>query len=708
MPSNPLVISTARDLYLKHGGHDHRLIEREMRALGCDHFSRRRFYNQRTPKGIRRGWIEKYGWKQGLNGLAQSEASPSQAETRPLGSVSMQRDQSAPSSFTADHRTDGPPKGGTPDAPADFPAWLKLISPGMRWDWRYQQLIYEKLEAVTRGTCKRLMLFLPPRHGKSELVTVRYTAYRLQQDPSLNVILGSYNQRLANRFSRKVRITWEDALVRNDGSEPPASAGGLNSKNEKPAIHDNSCSFVVKEQSANKNAHEPPRNNSQFSTLNSQLPSARRRLNTVAEWETGLGGGVRAVGVGAGITGYGAKLVIVDDPVRSRAEAESKTYRERVWDWFNDDLYTRLEPDAAIILIQTRWHEDDLAGRLLKDANDSGEHWDVVSLPALAEDNSTAETPRRRGIENCSATAGVSGKSPVEDSARELQTNGSIDLSSPRLGVSAVETNGDPLGRSAGEALCPDSSNEDLTGRNATVRERASAQPEQNCDPLGRLPGEALCPDRFTAEDLQRIKRRLGTYSFSALYQQRLTPPEGGLFKRAWFTRIVDRPPDNLRWCRGYDLAVSTNTNADYTASFRCALHKPTGDLYIADGFRRRIEFPEQRRYIVSRIRDERATEHGIEQALHGQAFIQELRREERLFGRAFRGIKVTADKFTRALAWANLAEEGRVVLISGRWIDEFLEEICAFPNAPHDDQLDAVSLAIEMLERQKHVALGF
>ena len=83
--------------------------------------------------------------------------------------------------------------------------------------------------------------------------------------------------------------------------------------------------------------------------------------------------------------GFGAGLIIIDDPVKSRAEAECQTYRDNIWDWFNDDLYTRLEPEGAIILIQTRWHEDDLAGRLLRESQETGgEHWEVVSLPAVA------------------------------------------------------------------------------------------------------------------------------------------------------------------------------------------------------------------------------------------------------------------------------------------------------------------------------------
>lgn len=177
---------------------------------------------------------------------------------------------------------------------------------------------------VTSGEVKRLMLFVPPRHGKSELVTVRYALWRLLREPRMNVIIASYNQKLANRFSRKMKNL----------------AAGL---------------------------------------------ELSRSAYGAAEWETAAGGGVKAVGVGAGITGFGGDLVVIDDPVKSRREANSPVFRERVWDWYRDDIHTRLEPGAAVILIQTRWHDDDLAGRLLKDAEDGGEKWEVVRLPALAE-----------------------------------------------------------------------------------------------------------------------------------------------------------------------------------------------------------------------------------------------------------------------------------------------------------------------------------
>lgn len=430
------------------------------------------------------------------------------------------------------------------DDSLDFPSWLQATDSRLRWDNLHQLYLYDALDRVTDGECKRLIIAMPPRHGKSETVTIRYSAWRLLKEPDLNIIIGSYNQRLANKFSRRIKRIAE----------------------------------------------------------NLKLPLAKD-TRSVSEWETKSGGGVKAVGVGAGITGFGGGLIMLDDPIKNRLQAESKTFRENVWDWFNDDIYTRLEPDAPIILIQTRWHEDDLAGRLMHQAVDGGEVWDEISLPALARDN----------------------------------------------------------------------------------------------DPLDRDRGEALWPERYSVEYLERVHRQQGSYSFSALYQQDPVPADGCPFKREWFSRTVAKAPEGLRWARGYDLAVSTKTTADHTASFRCAFGKD-GELYIADGLRKRMEYPEQRRYIIDRLREEYDTQHGIEQALHGQALVQDLRREAASRGRSLRSVKVSGDKMTRALTWAPLAEARKVVLVEGKWTNEFLDEICTFPHGAHDDQVDAVSLGVEML----------
>jgi len=206
-----------------------------------------------------------------------------------------------------------------------FDDWLEQVNPN--WHWQWQHLVHTRryLDQVTSGEVKRLMICEPPRHGKTEMVTVRYPVWRLERDPVFRVIIGAYNQAMANRFSRKARRIARERL---------------------------------------------------------ELSGER----TAAEsWETAQGGGIRAIGVGSGVTGAGSNLVVIDDPVKSREEANSPAYRERVWGWYKDDLYTRLEPGGAIILIMTRWHEDDLAGRIL--ASDDAENWTVINLPAEAEEN---------------------------------------------------------------------------------------------------------------------------------------------------------------------------------------------------------------------------------------------------------------------------------------------------------------------------------
>jgi predicted phage terminase large subunit-like protein len=547
----------------------------------------------------------------------------------------------------------------------------------MSWDLPHQEYLYSHLQRVTDGTTKRLMVFMPPRHGKSETVTVRYTAWRMSRDPSTNVILGSYNQRLADRFSRKVRrVLADDAAVslkerRDDGdaSVPPTVAGGAFEAQNKEARRGPTDTARRRDLPTGTACVPPER------AARSFLPFAQKPANTVSEWETTEGGTFRAVGVGAGVTGFGAKLIVVDDPVKSRAEAESETYRDKVYEWFTDDLYTRLEPDGAIILIQTRWHEDDLAGRLIKEMNDGGEQWEIVDLPALCEGSETAAGGlRERGT--------AQGSPPYE---------GGVAPSSPAGWFSAPQSEGRPK---AGPTT--------LEPAPSSPSPRPGVPAVQPAfDPIGRLPGEALWPERYDEQKLLEIKRKLGSYSFAALYQQRPVPAEGGLFKRKWFKQMVETPPTGLQWKRGYDLAVSTRTNACYTASARCAFDKE-GNLYIADVFRRRIEFPEQRRYIIHNLLTEKDTEHGIELALHGQAMMQDLRREAAARGKAFKGVKVDADKVTRSLSWANLAEEGKVVLVRGPWIQDFLDEVCRFPSGQTDDQVDAVSIAVRMCRHHK------
>lgn len=205
----------------------------------------------------------------------------------------------------------------------------KLTYRSYKPNWHHR-LLAERLMELEAGVSGRLMVLMPPRHGKSELASVRFPAWFLGRNPESRVIATSYSARLAENFGRKVRDIIADPkfnLVFNAG-------------------------------------------------LSARSKAADR-------WETTCGGGYVAAGVGGSITGMGGDLLIVDDPFKNQEDADSKNYRDKVWDWYQSTLYTRIEKGGRIVVILTRWHEDDLAGRLLNSGNDN---WDVVSFPAIAEE----------------------------------------------------------------------------------------------------------------------------------------------------------------------------------------------------------------------------------------------------------------------------------------------------------------------------------
>ena len=193
---------------------------------------------------------------------------------------------------------------------------------------QHHEQIAAKLEAVERGDIDRLMIFMPPRHGKSELASKRFPAWCLGRNPKRQIIAASYNSDLANDFGRNVR---------NIVAEPEFGQVF-------PSV-----SLAPDSQAAN-------------------------RMNT------NHGGAYVAAGVGTAVTGRGAHIALIDDPFKDREEADSERRRELVWDWYRSTLYTRLMPGGAIVLIQTRWHEDDLAGRILEQ---EGDQWEVLELPAI-------------------------------------------------------------------------------------------------------------------------------------------------------------------------------------------------------------------------------------------------------------------------------------------------------------------------------------
>lgn len=211
-------------------------------------------------------------------------------------------------------------------------AWT--VSEG-RW-FPYEHLLFlnRKLVDVAAGRIKRLMVSMPPRHGKSELVSRYFPAWFIGAFPDKRIILVSYEADFAATWGRKARDLLEE--------------------------------------------HGP----SLFGIRVSGKSSAANR------WDIeGHEGGMVTAGVNGPITGKGADIGIIDDPVKNDQEAMSVTYQERTYEWYKSTFRTRIQRDGAIILIMTRWHENDLAGKLLAAQEEEGEKWEVVSLPAIAEDD---------------------------------------------------------------------------------------------------------------------------------------------------------------------------------------------------------------------------------------------------------------------------------------------------------------------------------
>ena len=201
------------------------------------------------------------------------------------------------------------------------------------------------LQDVVDKKSPRLMLFAPPRHGKSEIVSRRFPAYALGKHPNISFIATSYASDLSSRNNRDVQRIMDDPFYKE--IFPNVALSGTN----------------VRTIGTNKYL----RNSDLFEIVNHQ-------------------GVYRSAGVGGGITGMGGDVLIIDDPIKDAEQADSIVYRNKVWDWYTSTLYTRCSSGGGILIILTRWHEDDLAGRLVEQQRKGeGDNWKIISFPAIAE-----------------------------------------------------------------------------------------------------------------------------------------------------------------------------------------------------------------------------------------------------------------------------------------------------------------------------------
>lgn len=225
------------------------------------------------------------------------------------------------------------------------------VDPKYQDTWFHETLgvvLQDACEKVARGESVRIILECPPRHGKTDIATKKFPAWVLGKYPDWPVIVASYSGDLATEFGQATRDIVASPEYRK--------------------------------------------------IFNTRL---RADSKAKGKWKTDQGGGYTAVGVGGAITGKGFKIGIIDDPFKNREEADSETIRESRWSWYKSTFYTRQEAASAIIVIMTRWHTDDLVGRLIKQQEEAEaerlqfyDKWTRITFPAIATED---EAYRKKG-----------------------------------------------------------------------------------------------------------------------------------------------------------------------------------------------------------------------------------------------------------------------------------------------------------------------
>jgi predicted phage terminase large subunit-like protein len=427
----------------------------------------------------------------------------------------------------------------------------------------HHRLILQAADRCIATRYGRLMLFMPPGSAKSTYGSVIVPSYVMGKIPGYRVIAASYGSDLARKMGRRTRSVVRQAGFRN--------------------------------------------------LFNATLS---REVSAADEWSIDNGSEYMSGGILSGITGNRANLVVIDDPIKGRQDADSEAVRKSTLDAYEDDLKTRLLPGGSILLIQTRWHEGDLAGSILPEdyAGQSGmiecrdgQTWEVICLPAKAE---------------------------------------------------------------------------------------------RQDDPLGRKPGEYLWPEWFDRQHWAQFERSPRTWS--ALYQQRPAPEEGDYFKREWIRTVPTLPPrESLNVYGASDYAV-TSDGGDFTVHVVVGIDTE-GRLYLLDMWRGQTASDVWIESFCDLVLKWKpigwAEENG--QIKSGVGPHLERRQRERkafVYREAF---PTRGDKAVRAQSIrGRMALDGLYVAADAPFLADIIRELLAFPAGVHDDQVDALGLAGQLLDK--------
>ena len=461
----------------------------------------------------------------------------------------------------------------------DFLTFVRLMAPTLVSDWRmgrHIELISNKLKQLESGEIKRLMVFLPPRSSKSVICSKLFPAWYIGRNPEHEILTVSHSDQLSSDFGRSVRD-------------------------------------IV--------------NTEQFTNIFKGV-SLRSDVRAAGKWKTNIGGTYYAAGVRSQIAGRGAHIAILDD-VMSEEDSYSEAGRRYVKEWYPAGLRTRIMPNGSIVIINTRYHYDDLCGWLLKQQQEMDEYdtlpWEVIRIPAWLD----AEAAELLGME-----------------------------------------------------------------------EGGSYFPEWKTDELLKV-------------DENEIRASNGSRYWNSLYMQDPTPEEGGLIKKQWLQEWKYGDPPTCDFViQTYDTAFSTRTTADYSVIQTWGIffmydqaEDGTEDfvshLILLGNVRERLEYPELRRKAHELYNRHHPDVCIIEKKASGQSLLQDLRRS----GLPVQEYTPDRDKVSRVYSASPMIEAGRVWVPKGKkWADELVDELLKFPNAAHDDQVDALVMAIHYLRDSWHL----
>lgn len=438
--------------------------------------------------------------------------------------------------------------------------------------------IQKAVRDAERGNEVRMVVSMPPRAGKSTLISKFTPLWLLQRHPEWKIVMTSHDGGLVTSWAREVRTNIEDHPNIGISLKRDGGAGGT--------------------------------------------------------WQTTDGGGMYSVGVGGSLTGRGARVLIIDDPIADFVAAHSPRIRQNLWNWWLSVAQTRLEPPSIVLVVMTRWHEDDFVGRLLsKEHEGEPSDWRQVVLPALADNAVTDILDREEG---------------------------------------------DPL-------------------YSPLIEEESKYQ---------------------AIERWEHTKQAVGTYTFSAMYQQRPAPQKGAIFDTSWWKfwttdparatedgRIVYLDPDGLqgaRWLDSWDCTFKGAQGSDYVVGQRWA--NQGANRYLIAQKRGRWSFTQTIEQMEKWSEQNPSTnrygyhvhERVIEDTANGPAIIDVLKNK-------ISGIKPVNPRMSkegRARAVTPEIESGNVYLPhpldpGNEWVNDLLSELRNFPYDAHDDQVDALTQAL-------------